>query len=681
MAAATGQAVPIILDLTGGRNGGDSPLAVPQNQCVEAVNVDWEVGQVANRRHGATSLALTGGTAPTAPIQYVCRYQPGADETLAEFWLVDSAGTPVVKRLAAGTSWADVTMTDNIAAEAQNIQTATLNGKLFIAYKSAVDRLHCYDPNLSSPTIRRVGIAPGAVAPTVANSAGGGTYPAVLRYYRVRFALIETINGITVRASYSEPTPSVSFTPDAAHAAATITRPTVPTGETVTHWIVEGSTDNVLFYELNATLTAVSGTVIATTTYDDSANPSTYSSKPLSDLLGTYTLWTSVRYLRSDGNRLIGGGAYATTGNTSRVWWSPVLGSGTADDERVPVTATTSTTTGIRNYDDVGERNGGGITGIGGPVSGSRIYIYKYREIHQATPTGDPTVPYLFRKLTGGGPNGAGGIGCIDASMIIESFDDAGNAAVYFWAETGAYRLGQNGLERCYWDIRDIANTVNLSATVKVGHGIFYPKLMQVWWWLSVNTDNEPTIRVKFDVRKGRTVAAGEVRYGWSQDNGLSCQCRTSALFANTVAAAMSRDLKPYVGRSGVTAKILKCDASTTTFTDDSTAYQGYVTTRPLMAANRGGRLFGMDSPIIVATAHQGIELSVASVTNFNYATRKATIDLTPDGTETRVVRKVEGLEDADFDTVQITVGDPFAQDADWTIDQMTIPLADHGQK
>jgi hypothetical protein len=456
----------------------------------------------------------------------------------------------------------------------------------------------------------------------------------------------------------------------------------VPTGETVTHWIVEGSTDNVLFYELNATLVAISGTVIGTTTYDDSVNPSTYSAMPLSALLGTYTLWTSVRYLRSDGNRLLGGGAYATTGNTSRIWWSPVLGSGTADDERVPVTAATQTTSGLRNYDDVGERNGGGITGLGGPVSGSRIFIFKYREIHQATPTGDPVVPYLFRKLTGGGPDGAGGIGNVDASMIIESFDDAGNAAVYFWAETGAYRLGQAGLERCYWDVRDLATRVNLSATTKVGHGIFYPKLMQVWWFLSVDTDNEPTLKVVFDVRKGRTVAAGEVRYGWSQHNGLSCQCRTSALFANTVATSMSRDLKPYVGRSGATAKILKCDASTSALDDDGTIYQGYVTTRPLMATNKGGRIFGMESPIIVATAQQGIVIHVDSVTNFGYNTRDANIDLTPSGNgETRVVRKVDGLEDADFDTVQITIGDEFAQAADWTIDQMTIPLSDHGQK
>jgi hypothetical protein len=89
-----------------------------------------------------------------------------------------------------------------------------------------------------------------------------------------------------------------------------------------------------------------------------------------------------------------------------------------------------------------------------------------------------------------------------------------------------------------------------------------------------------------------------------------------------------------------------------------------------------------MESPIIVATAQQGIVIHVDSVTNFGYNTRDANIDLTPSGNgETRVVRKVDGLEDADFDTVQITIGDEFAQAADWTIDQMTIPLSDHGQK
>ena len=116
-----------------------------------------------------------------------------------------------------------MTPDDAISTESYKIVGAPLNGKRFFAYDSAVDRLHVWDPGLSSPRVRRAGLQGVSTAPTVANT-GASTYAAVLRYYRVRF--LQITNSRIVRRS--EPSSSVSFTPSGAGTHARVTRPTAP---------------------------------------------------------------------------------------------------------------------------------------------------------------------------------------------------------------------------------------------------------------------------------------------------------------------------------------------------------------------------------------------------------------------------------------------------------------------
>jgi hypothetical protein len=88
----------------------------------------------------------------------------------------------------AGTVWAAIsgTFVRSSAQEDFLWHGISFNGKFFICYMdTASDRLKVYDPGTN--TERKVGIYPGAAAPTVANQ-GGGAYAAVLRYYRIRFA-------------------------------------------------------------------------------------------------------------------------------------------------------------------------------------------------------------------------------------------------------------------------------------------------------------------------------------------------------------------------------------------------------------------------------------------------------------------------------------------------------------
>src|SRR5678816_209353 len=135
-----------IKDLRGGRNGTDPPVYLPDNQCVEALNVDWYHATLCRKRNGSDAVTETGGTAFSSGIQTLIRHVPGNDETLAELWGIDGAATPIVKRMTGGTSFANVTLADAIASHPQLVSWTTLNGKLFLAYDSSVDRMHVYDP-------------------------------------------------------------------------------------------------------------------------------------------------------------------------------------------------------------------------------------------------------------------------------------------------------------------------------------------------------------------------------------------------------------------------------------------------------------------------------------------------------------------------------------------------------
>src|SRR6185312_15478579 len=87
-------------DLRGGRNGADPPLSLPDNQCVEALNVDHFDGLLGRKRGGTTAVTDTGGTAFSSGMQSLFRHIPGNDETAAELWGID--GAPIAKRMTGG---------------------------------------------------------------------------------------------------------------------------------------------------------------------------------------------------------------------------------------------------------------------------------------------------------------------------------------------------------------------------------------------------------------------------------------------------------------------------------------------------------------------------------------------------------------------------------------------------
>lgn len=666
-----------IADLRGGRNGIDSPLdpTFPLTQGVEMQNLELSDAPCSAKRGGSTRQ-LTDVTPPEADITVnlgitaCCRWVPSGDEALAELWII--FGNGAVKRYAAG-GWHVVAFDDAIFLNsAANIVFVPLNGKLFILYKSGVNRCHCYDPNLAVPVVRRVGINPGTVAPTVANT-GAGAYAAVLRYYRVRFIQLDNATS-TVLIRRSEPTPSVSFTPSGGGTASRVTIPAVP-GEHETHWELEASSDNVNWIVLYGfgVSSVGSAIAIATTTQDDSSAVSAYATRPVSDLAGTYTLFPSAKYGTSDGNRLILAGSYDTVSEPkeSRIWLSAVLGTDKGDDERWVNTSTQ------KNRIDLSEKNGGAITGLSPTINGV-FWAGKYRRITRLTPTEDLFKPYLSREVTSR-------IGFLNHQSIVECEDAAGSPALAFLSFQGLHRISNAGLEYCGRDIEDIwrglftyaaAGKINLEASIIASFGSYYADKRQLWLWIATGANSSPNVRIRWDVRQATRKDKYGVRGGFVIDTGdvaAYCACQ----FANTLGATVSKDLKPYTGRSDT----LLYKHDTTDLTDNGTAFQALGRTRCLTLTSDLERFEAANQPIVVGLAQASSLITVKVISDFSLTAAEADILLDPQESESRVIRRVDGVNLGDVSAVQLQFGDTAAMASRWAIDAIVMPTTIDGPR
>lgn len=636
-------------DLRSGRNNVDPPQVLSDSHVVEAVNVDWFNATFGRKRNGVTSLTTTSSPFTGQTYSSLYRHVPTTDETLAELWATDDAATPHVGRLTGGIAWATPTLKDAPTGNGWDFSYASLNGKLFIAYKSAVDRLHVWDP--VSNSVRRTGLAVMA-APTAADDGSGG-YPAVLRFYRTRAT--ELRSGVVVRRS--EPSaPSAAFTPSGSGDGVLITRGTPPS-EGETHWEVEESTDGVTYYRI-ATV------VIGTTTFLDIVNAATVSSNPLSAVTGFYGLQTSFRSIAADQGRLLGFGNYTTTDPQNQVVYSAVIGStNVGDEERVP----------LNNFIGLDENDSGAAIGIKGPIGGS-FFALKYRQLFKLTPTGDPTTPYAVLKLS---PT----VGAISMHSIVVGEDEVGNASLYWMSSTGPYRWSSAGIEYLGRAVEDktigenSGTSLNLAATHVGAHSRWVPLKRQLWFWIATGSNNDPDTVLCFTIGRTAPYYGGYstepgIKDAWSIFTGGIATARCSTLFAGTVGAAMSRDLYPYIGSSATTNTIGKADFGTQDF---SANYQGVITSKAYSPWSDGwtGTILGAQ---LTGKAAAGVAIQLTTVCDYGLETRSDSCTLTPTASESRVQPRFGGgITAAGKQCVQFTVGDPIAVNAGWTIDSLNV--------
>lgn len=441
------------------------PQSFPEGLGTVATNLELRPNAIGKRRPSTTDLSLTSG--PSARVHHLAVHRPTSSGALApELWAFSNTSTMVMHRRASGT-WNSVSISDTPSGSAGPC-AVTLNNKFFIAYNSSVNRLHVWDGS----ALRRVGLSKPS-APTAADGAGAGAD--VNRYYRVSF-LIMSGSDIVVESELSE---AVLFNPAAANSAV-VTKPT--TVDSATHWrvwaVIASSGDTYDLYQLIS-----SNIVVATTTYEDTVAPASYSGDAPARL-GMHIPPPSCKFIVADvtGNRLVMAGAHETSGSagetlpkTSRVWFTRPLGaSDNGDDETIPNVEATATLDGQKNWIDVGENDGDIIYGLG--VLGTAIYVFKARHIYALYPTNIDTAPYR-QELISVGIGLATTAEFVPHRTIVSTGD-----ALYFSALSGPYRLSPLSLEKVGFDI---ASDANVGPTLEVGG---FDALHQRVIWLDQNS-------------------------------------------------------------------------------------------------------------------------------------------------------------------------------------------------
>lgn len=651
-----------------GRNGSDSTFLIPDNQCREAYNIDWFNSSLGRKRGGATNLSLaTSGTAFASGTAAMGRFVPADVQTASELWAIDFARN--FHRLAGGVTWADPTsVLDACTANPQEVNFLPFNGKLYISYKSAHNRLHVYDP--VTGTIRRTGLDLPPVAASVVLAGG-----AVTDTRKWRIAWTKQVGGVTTYRSNLGPATGSSAM---AAQQATVTRGAVP-GEGETHWELYAASTSSAFgdYRLQAT------TVIATTTAVDNA---TLSSTVAPDD-GENTPPPSAKYMVGDDSRVVMAGAWelstapenAATPSVRRVWWTAALGAGTGDDERIEITGT------INNYADLEEA----ITGLSSPMQvvtaaatslerGS-FYAYSYESQWKFIATGDVDIPYLKFRVTGGG-------GTIHHKSIVTAIDINGNPAVYWWSQNGPFRISQGGQEFLGEDLLDIIETVNLDATIPV-HTVYHRAKRQIWFYIATGTSLYPNQKVIYDTLLGRVTEDSGVRFGWALHEGESTKAYCSCLFSDTVAASMGRGLKPYIGYSGAN-EIWKAD--TTAAADGvgsavavGTPFQAYVDTKSYApwGLNRKGGMKG--EATVIANPSEGVTIRLTIYTSEGAESAVSDADLTDKSdaaSAEKVFAKFENSKMADSFSFRCRIGDAQATQNTWNLDGLVVPVSYQGQ-
>ena len=624
-----------ITDLRGGINDSAPPLLVGDRQVTAATNIDYYDGGLGRKRGGAATVPVSfySGSPFTGRIYSLIRHVPGSDDTAAELWAFDEDG--IVARRPAAATWIGITAGDALTAPIGRwVSGASFNGKLFLGYNTAQNRLHCWD----GTTLRRVGLATPA-APTAADS-GSGTYAATIRYYKVAYT--EVVSGTIVRRS--ELSAVLTKTPSGSGTGLTITKPAAIT-EGETNWEIYASTDNLIFYYLTTT-------VVGTTTYVDSAAPTTYSSGAVEPLANSNRPPPSAKYIVTDGNRLIMAGCWETSGGyvspkSSRVWFTPVTGTlDIGDDERIP----------LANYLDVGETDGSYITGLA--VWSNAVWVFKLRSLWKLIPTGIVSAPYEPIRVSTH-------IGAMSHQSIVHAVDGSGSDALYFLSHIGPMKLGTCCPTYIGQSVVKAWRTLAAASMtwLPYAHGVFHANKNQIWWWIP---QEGLTYRALWILNLPLSDPSGQGAWSTFTGNITAAEC---SVCTGPVGTAPSMSMVPLIGQNGDDGRIWALDTGTL---DIATSYQGSLTTKPYAV---GGllRKFGLGSGMLVARAAPGVTVTVTANRDSGVETRTSTVNLTPEANETSVVRKLDGMDFASCDTVAFTLA-VAGSDAAWTLDALIVP-------
>lgn len=640
--------------LRGGLNDNDPPMALRDDQCQLATNVEFNLSTCGEKRRGCTKITLPAAFADVnlQAVTFLHRYLPTSDETASELWaMAQHLTTQHVSLQRKTTTWSAVSQTDAIDVTNGNgyqVDAQDLHGKLFLAYRSVggVDRQHVWD----GASLRRTGLAQ-PVAPAVVDTGAGGAYTGT-RYVRVRY-LVMSGSQILLR---SEPSVSTTFGPSGSKTGLVATKPaSISEGET--HWELELSTDNANFYRTQTL------TVATTTATDTTAYANGYATTGvLSADIGDYSLIPSVKFLCADQDRLLMAGSFENAALASRVSWTPVFGdtTGVGNDERIPITT--------NNYLDLDGYEGGAITGMSDPVGGY-VFVFKWSHLYKLVRTGtalNAYAAYNLSKTRGALPK-----------SIVEGMDSSGQACLYFLdPKIGPCRLGANGLQACGQDVLSTWRSVNINATV-VARALYYPDSRQVHWWVATNGSSFPNAKIVLQtnltrdsrVTEDKIVVSDGVRCGWSTSDNRIAQALATCLYADNIDANVARSmtLRPFiglaqwtVGASTIQDFVQRCDTGDSdgwTTGDTAAFFRAFVKSKPFTPRGILNK-FGIKNASLMATAVVGASVTVRGIRDFGLETKDVAVPLDPTASETIVIKALDNFSLSELKVIEIEMGE-----------------------
>jgi hypothetical protein len=660
-----------LASLRGGLDDTSPPTGLADDACTIAENVEFVNSTLGERRKGCVEISLPSSVTADLDfdaVTWMYRHVAANLETSAELWLLaqslSATDNILVRRNQSG--WATITQIDAITSTTSRghaMSAQTLHGKLFLAHKSGVDRLHVYD----GTDLRRTGLAEPA-APAVANT-GAGAYTGT-RYFRVRYA---RVSGSTVILR-SEPSDVTTFVPSGAGASARISKPAaISEGET--HWEVEASLDNATFYRI---------TRIATTnaTYDDSTVYATgyAAGNTLSEPVGDYTLIPSGKLLSADQDRLIIAGSWETAAEASRVRWTPVYASlGAGNDERIVESAD--------DFVDLDGYEGGEITALS-KASNGYLYAFKRSHIYKLVRTGTGYEAFCITKSRGALPG-----------SLIEAIDQAGNPSLYFLDPSyGPNRIGATGLQWCGRDIQTLWKRVNVNAKIPC-HGVYYNDKRQLHYWLAVDGSDYPNQKIVLHVNEVRDSDEGG-RRGWVTvtKNSRIATAHCSVMFSDNIDTTDPRSfaLVPLIGKekwtvgvSTIRNYVQRCDTAfkdAHTTGDTGSVYYGRLKSKAF-ALGQAGLLsqHEVKAGVLLAKSVPTPDgyVYIQAIKDFGLDARIAKAELRPMLGEDQVIKVLDDLGFAELRTVQIELGDldtNISPTSEWELNQLQLSVTS-GQK
>lgn len=631
-----------IQNLRGGMNDTDPPQSLPDDQVVEATNVEFIASTLGERRRGSESVSLSGATniSGESHIAFLAAHLP-VNTTVENSYLFAVGATPGSSAgisYRSGGSWNNISPVDaftNTSPDVFKMHAVSTHGKLFICYNSSVDRMHVWD----GTTLRRTGVATTTSAPTAVDTAVAGSFTGT-RYYRVRF-IERNLSNVVLRRS--EPSGELTFNPNGSFDGAVVTRPTTPANEGITHWELEASSGDGNFY-------VIATTAIGTTTYTDTNNPATaYANFELSEDVGGYENIESAKFVIADQDRLIFGGSWEDATHGSRISWTPpYAATGVGNDERIRAD--------VDSFVDLDWQEAGELTGLSRPINGT-FYAFKNSRIYKIQRTGDPDTPYDFFLIT----TSRGALW----GSVIDGVDETGRPCVYFLdPAVGPCRISSFG-DQQMTGLRGTWETVNTTADDVVCHGIYYPDKFQVQWWVATNNAQSPNYMMVSQTTELNS-QSGATERGWSVWNGTNseafCSCILPEPTTDADTGIVSLTYRPYIGMSlagdsGGVAAILRCDTGDD---DAGDAYTAKIVTKPYIVAGLSNYWGAMMANLLARPLDDsGVTLNVKFIRDFGKERNTVNTDFVASEGESIVNKKLDNLVMSHSYAIQVEFSDP----------------------